>query len=220
PPPGFPLLRFRANYPRPGARNDQDAATATGGGDMPDLTIKRVEDFDTPLGFFGRARAALGVRAFGMQVMSFPANFESYFEHDHADDGQEEVYTPISGTVYLIVDGEEHELTPGTFARVGPAQRRNFVTRGEPARLLRLRGEHEVRERVLDVALDRTAQRAGAHRRVVALLDEHLLRALGQLDRDLVRAHLLAQALEHQVDDLHDLFLRQLVEDDHLVDPV
>ena len=42
--------------------------------------------------------------------------------------------------------------------------------------------EHEVGQRVLDVALDRPAQRAGAHRRVPALLDEEVLRALGQLE--------------------------------------
>src|SRR5205823_12760808 len=34
-----------------------------------------------------------------------------------------------------------------------------------------LRAEHEVGEGILDVPLDRAAQRPGAHRRVVALLD-------------------------------------------------
>src|SRR5512133_2887211 len=55
--------------------------------------------------------------------------------------------------------------------------------------------EDEVRERILDHALDRAAQRAGAHRRVVALLDEQLLRLVRQLDRDVVRRHLLTNAL-------------------------
>src|SRR5438477_3655244 len=80
--------------------------------------------------------------------------------------------------------------------------------------------QDEVRERVLDVALNRAAQRPGAHRRVVTLLDQQLLRLVGQLDRNLVLAHLLAQAAEHQFDDVGDLFLRQLVEDDDLVDAV
>ena len=52
---------------------------------------------------------------------------------------------------------------------------------------LELAAEHEVGERVLDEALDRAAQRPGAHRRVVALLDEQLLRLVRQLDRDLVQ---------------------------------
>src|SRR5258706_13528816 len=37
---------------------------------------------------------------------------------------------------------------------------------------LELAAEHVVGERILDVALDRAAQRPGAHRRVVALVDE------------------------------------------------
>src|SRR5262245_6300338 len=80
--------------------------------------------------------------------------------------------------------------------------------------------EHEVGERVLDVALDRAAQRPGAHRRVVALLDEQVLRLFREGHVRGVLAHLVAQPLHEQVDDRLDLFLRQLVEDDHLVDAV
>ena len=36
-------------------------------------------------------------------------------------DGQEEVYTVLEGKATLTVGGEEHELEPGVFARVGPA---------------------------------------------------------------------------------------------------
>ena len=68
--------------------------------------------------------------------------------------------------------------------------------------------------------LDRAAQRPGAHGRVVALLDEQLARVVRQLDDDAVLAHLLADALHHQVDDLEDLDLLELVEDDDLVDAV
>src|SRR5205085_8111168 len=51
---------------------------------------------------------------------------------------------------------------------------------------LELASENEVCERILDVALDRAAQRPRAHRRVVALVDKKLLRIVGELDRDLV----------------------------------
>ena len=65
---------------------------------MSDVTIKRIEEFDTPNnGGFCRARATLGVSAFGMQVENFPPHFEHHPEHDHSDDGQEEVYTALSG---------------------------------------------------------------------------------------------------------------------------
>src|SRR5262245_45024133 len=66
--------------------------------------------------------------------------------------------------------------------------------------------QDEVGQRVLDHALDRAAQRPGAHRGVVALLDQQLLRLVRQLDRDLVRRHLLADALHLDVDDVEDLF--------------
>ena len=65
---------------------------------MSDITVKSVDQFDSPNGGgFCRARAGLGVSAFGMQVENFPPNFEHFPEHDHSEDGQEEVYTALSG---------------------------------------------------------------------------------------------------------------------------
>src|SRR5436190_1646735 len=45
--------------------------------------------------------------------------------------------------------------------------------------------QDEVRERILDVALDRPAKRARAHRRVPALLDQEVLGLLGQIELEL-----------------------------------
>ena len=46
---------------------------------MSDLSIKRVEEFDSPNGGgFCRARASLGVTSFGMQVENFPPHFEHF----------------------------------------------------------------------------------------------------------------------------------------------
>ena len=104
---------------------------------MADVTIKRVEDFEAIFGGgLRRARSGLGVRSFGMQVEEFPPNATQYPEHDHSEDGMEEVYTVLEGTVILEVGGEEHVLEPGTFARVGPGERRKLVTRDEGARVL------------------------------------------------------------------------------------
>jgi uncharacterized cupin superfamily protein len=81
---------------------------------MSDVSIKRVADFDSPNGGgFCRARASLGVTSFGMQVENFPAHFEHFPEHDHASDGQEEVYTALSGSAVLHAGGEHHRLEPG-----------------------------------------------------------------------------------------------------------
>ena len=108
---------------------------------MADVTIKSVEEFDTPNGGgFCRARASLGVSAFGMQVENFPPHFEHFPEHEHAEDGQEEVYSVLSGSATLHADGETHELTPGVFARVGANVTRKITTGDEPARILAIGG--------------------------------------------------------------------------------
>lgn len=104
---------------------------------MPDLTVKRVEDFEAIFGGgFRRARAGLGVSSFGLAVIDLPANFKRFPEHDQTHDDQEEVYTVISGRATLHVGGEEHLLEPGVFARVGAIERRKLTTGDEPARIL------------------------------------------------------------------------------------
>ena len=112
---------------------------------MSDVTVKRVEEFDTPNGGgFCRARAGLGVTAFGMQVENFPPNFEHFPEHDHADDGQEEVYTLLAGAATLHVGGEEYRPRAGR-VRAGRTAR-------DPQ-------DHD-RRRVVPLARDRRDSRA------------------------------------------------------------
>jgi cupin domain len=104
---------------------------------MPDVTVKRVEDFEAIFGGgFRRVRAGLGVTSFGLAVIDLPPNFRHFPEHDQTHDDQEEVYTPLSGTVTLLVGGEEYELEPGVFARVGATEKRKLVTGDEPARVI------------------------------------------------------------------------------------
>ena len=66
---------------------------------------------------FCRVRAGLGVTAFGVQVENFPPHFEHFPEHDHQDDGQEEVYTALAGSATLHAGGQTYRLEPGVFAR-------------------------------------------------------------------------------------------------------
>ncbi len=108
---------------------------------MADYTVKSMGDFESIFGGgFHRVRSGLGVSAFGLAVMEFPAGFEHYPEHTQEHDGQEEVYTVLSGKAFLEVGGERNELTPGVFARVGPGERRRLVTADEPARVLAIGG--------------------------------------------------------------------------------
>src|SRR3954466_12482850 len=104
---------------------------------MPDVTVKRVEDFEAIFGGgFRRVRAGLGVSSFGLAVIDLPPNFSHYPEHDQTHDDQEEVYTPLSGRVTLRVGEEDYELEPGMFARVGASEKRKLITGDEPARIL------------------------------------------------------------------------------------
>ena len=106
---------------------------------MADVTVKRLEEFDTAFGGAMKlVRHGLGVQSFGLQVLDFPPQADQYPEHDHADDAQEEVYIVVEGTATLQAGGEEHELRPGTFARVGPAEKRKLVTGAEGARVIAL----------------------------------------------------------------------------------
>lgn len=104
---------------------------------MADVTVKRTEDFEAIFGGgFRRVRAGLGVSSFGIAVMDLPPSFKAYPVHDQSHDAQEEVYTALSGRATLQVGGEEHELEPGVWARVGPGEKRKLVTDSEPARIL------------------------------------------------------------------------------------
>ena len=104
---------------------------------MADVTVKRLDEFEAIFGGgFRRVRAGLGVSSFGLAVMDLPPDFSQYPEHDHGPDGQEEVYTVLAGSATLTVAGEDYELEPGVFARVGPQEARKISTGDEGARVL------------------------------------------------------------------------------------
>jgi uncharacterized cupin superfamily protein len=106
---------------------------------MADVTVKTMDDFESSFeGGFVHVRDGLGVSAFGIQALRFPPNTDRYPEHDHAEDGQEEVYCVIDGSLTLHADGEEFELSKGSFARVGPSVTRKFVTGDDPAVVIAL----------------------------------------------------------------------------------
>lgn len=108
---------------------------------MADVTVKRTEEFESTFrGGMLKARAGLGVSAFGMQILRFPPNADRYPEHDHSGSGEEEVYIVLEGAATLAAGGEEHRLEPGVFARVGPTETRKFTTGDEGATVLALGG--------------------------------------------------------------------------------
>jgi uncharacterized cupin superfamily protein len=105
------------------------------------VTVRHLDDFESVgRGAFIRVRDGLGVSSFGINVERWPAGSDSFPEHDEGSSGQEEVYVPLSGSAVLIADGQEHELKPGTFARVAPGVSRKIVTREEGVELLCIGG--------------------------------------------------------------------------------
>ncbi|MEZ5099973.1 MAG: hypothetical protein R3C15_09295 [Thermoleophilia bacterium] len=109
---------------------------------MADVIVLQVDEMEPMLGgVMRRARASLGVTSFGMQVEDLPGGTDFYPEHDEsAFGGQEEVYTALAGSATLVVDGDEHLLEPGVFARVGPGVRRRIVPGPDGVRVLALGG--------------------------------------------------------------------------------
>jgi mannose-6-phosphate isomerase-like protein (cupin superfamily) len=96
---------------------------------MADVTVKHIDDLDSydGKGMFFFARKGLGVTSFGMNVGRWPAGYDRYPDHSHEKDGQEEVYFIVEGSAVLQTGDESFELTPGTFARVGPEQKRKLI---------------------------------------------------------------------------------------------
>jgi len=113
---------------------------------MPDVTVKRLDEIDSyqgpagPPGQFLYAGRSLGVTAWGMNVLKLPPGWTGYPEHDHARDGQEEVYVVLRGSARLEAGGKSWELESGMLVRVGAGQRRKIVPGGEGVTLLALGG--------------------------------------------------------------------------------
>lgn len=108
---------------------------------MADYTAKQIGDMEAVFrGSFYRARAELGVEAFGMQVIDMPPNLTQYPEHDHSESGQEEVFVVLRGGGEIEVDGERVPIDPETIVRVGPGATRKLLPGDEGLRVLALGG--------------------------------------------------------------------------------
>src|ERR1039457_5366995 len=108
---------------------------------MSDYTAKRIDEMEAGFGGgFVKARAELGVTAFGMQVIQLPTNYTDTPEHDHADGGQEEVFLAIGGSGWMDIEGERVDLDRDTLVRVGPAAKRKIYSGPDGLRVLALGG--------------------------------------------------------------------------------
>jgi mannose-6-phosphate isomerase-like protein (cupin superfamily) len=104
-------------------------------------TLKRIDEMEAIYnGLFRRAGAELGVESFGLQVLDMPPGFDSYPEHDHAADGQEEVYVVLSGAGEVEIDGERVAVDRERILRVPAGTNRRLLPGPEGMRVLALGG--------------------------------------------------------------------------------
>jgi quercetin dioxygenase-like cupin family protein len=114
---------------------------------MDSITVKKLDEIEPYAGphaipgiRFRPARQALGVSSWGMSVIELDPGCTGYPEHDHGNEGHEEVYLVLRGSIVLQTDGTERVLSQGDFVRVAPEAKRKFVTRNEGAAILALGG--------------------------------------------------------------------------------
>jgi uncharacterized cupin superfamily protein len=104
---------------------------------MSTYSVKKIDDMEAVFrGAFKRARAELGVESFGMQIIDLPPNYENYPEHDHAEDGQEEVFIALRGGGEIEIAGERYSLDGDHIARVASGTMRKVWPGSEGLRLL------------------------------------------------------------------------------------
>jgi len=95
---------------------------------LADYTVAKIDELEGFYnGLFLKARAALGVTAFGLSIVDIPEHSVHYPEHNHPS-GQEEVLIVLKGYGRLVLDeGVEHvDIEPGMMVRIGAKTKRTI----------------------------------------------------------------------------------------------
>src|SRR5688500_1810335 len=109
---------------------------------MGEYTVVEIDDIEAiAFGVFKRARATLGITAFGLQVLDLPPNADRYPEHDHSADGQEEVYILLRGAGYIEIDDELVEMTSEKIFALRPGTKRKLIPGDQGMRVLAIGGK-------------------------------------------------------------------------------
>ena len=100
---------------------------------MSEVAVKRIEEVEPYQGpgrvegiEFRPVGRTLGVSAWGMNVLNLPPGCTTYPEHDHSEDGQEEVYVVLEGNATLRAGDREWTLESGQLVRVPPGVKRSW----------------------------------------------------------------------------------------------
>ena len=109
---------------------------------MSGYRVVKIDDMEAiAFGTFRRARAELDVSSFGLQILDLPPNLDAYPEHDHAEDGQEEVYFVLRGGGEVEIEGERIALDPETAVSIKAGVRRKLWPGPEGMRIVAIGGK-------------------------------------------------------------------------------
>ena len=97
---------------------------------MTSFTIKHIDELEHPWPKWILVRKSLGLQAFGMNVTELQPG-EQIPEHDESEREQEEIFLTLQGSPSIIIDGNEHALPEGTFARLDPQPKRYMANHSE-----------------------------------------------------------------------------------------
>jgi uncharacterized cupin superfamily protein len=97
---------------------------------MSGFTIKHDDELERDYGKWVLVRQSLGLASFGMNAVELPPG-DSIPEHDETGRGHEEVFIVLEGSPTLVVDGADHPLRAGSFARLDPEPRRTIRNDGD-----------------------------------------------------------------------------------------
>ena len=111
------------------------------------ITVQRINDIAPYSGpgaldgiRFRAVRTALGLTAFGCNVLDLDPHCENAPEHHHRTDNHEEVYVVLEGSVILRSGDDERTLHAGDLAFVPGECVRKLITREAGALVLALGG--------------------------------------------------------------------------------
>jgi len=87
------------------------------------LTIRHDEELERAYGKWVLVRRSLGIDSFGINAVELPPG-DSIPEHDETGRAHEEVFLVLDGYATLVVEGVDHPLRRGSFARLAPERKR------------------------------------------------------------------------------------------------
>lgn len=100
---------------------------------MNEVTVKRIEEVEPYRGpgelegiEFRPLGRALGVSAWGMNVLNLMSGATTYPEHDHSEDGQEEVFLVLEGDATLRAGDQDWRVERGHVVHVPPGIKRSW----------------------------------------------------------------------------------------------